>query len=73
MPVGQLSKPIEGPKGWHIIRVDERVAGGVQSFTDVQDEIRQAVRDEKLRKESQRYLQELVRKAHITTVFDRPN
>ncbi|MBI3466037.1 MAG: peptidyl-prolyl cis-trans isomerase [Planctomycetes bacterium] len=73
LPAGQLSGPLEGPKGWHIVRVEERVAAGVQSFTDVQEDIRQAIREQKVQKESQRYLQELVGKAHITTIFDQPN
>jgi len=73
LPAGNLSQPIEGPNGWHIVRVDEKQDGGETGFVDAQDEIRRAIREQKITKESQRYVQDLARKAHITTVFDKPN
>ncbi len=71
LPVGQISNPIEGPKGWHIVRVDERQGGGNVSFVDSQDEIRSKLREQKAAKESQNYVQDLARKATITTIFDK--
>jgi peptidyl-prolyl cis-trans isomerase SurA len=72
LPPGKNSDPIEGPKGWHIVRVEDRKAGGEIKFVDAQDKIRAAIREQKIAKESQRYVQQLLGKAHITTVFDRP-
>src|SRR5206468_4856896 len=73
LPVGTISQLIEGPEGWHLVRVDEKIAAGEVSFVDAQEDIRKAIREDKLRKESQRYVQELARKAHITPIFDRPS
>ena len=73
MPERKISDPIEGPKGWHIVRVDEKRGGGEVGFVDAQEDIRKAIKEQKIAHESQRYVQELVGKAHITTVFDRPN
>jgi parvulin-like peptidyl-prolyl isomerase len=73
LPVGEVSDPIEGAKGWHIVRVQEKQEGGETSFVDAQDKIRNAIREQKINKESQRFVQELVRKADVTTIFDRPN
>jgi peptidyl-prolyl cis-trans isomerase SurA len=73
LPVGKIREPIEGAKGWHIVRVDEEQEGGKTSFVDAQDKIRNAIREQKINKESQRFVQELVRKADVTTIFDRPN
>lgn len=73
LPVGQVSDPIEGAKGWHIVRVDEKRDGGEVGFVDAQEDIRKAIREQKINKESQRFVQELARKADISTIFDRPN
>ena len=71
MPIGQISGAIEGPKGWHIVRVDEKQKGGEVSFVEAQEEIRKILREQKVAKESQRYVQELASKAQITTIFDK--
>jgi parvulin-like peptidyl-prolyl isomerase len=70
LPIGQVSDPIEGPSGWHMVLVDERVDSGQISFADAQNDIRRALRDEKVKKESEAYMKELYRAAHITTIFD---
>jgi parvulin-like peptidyl-prolyl isomerase len=70
---GKVSDPIEGQKGWHIVRVEEKKEGGETGFVDAQDEIRRLIKEQKIAKESQQYMQQLMRKAHILTVFDRPN
>ena len=72
LPIAQVSNPIEGAKGWHIVRVDEKQDGGETSFVDAQEKIRNAIREQKINKESQRFVQEVARKADITTIFDRP-
>jgi peptidyl-prolyl cis-trans isomerase SurA len=71
LPARKVSDPLEGPKGWHIVRVEEKRNGGETSFVDAQEEIRKKIREQKITKESQRYVQELVAKAHITTIFDK--
>lgn len=72
LPVGKVSDPIEGPKGWHIVRVEDAQRDNATSFVDAHEEIRKTIREQKIAKESQHYVQDLARKAHITTIFDRP-
>ena len=72
LPVGQLSEPIQGPKGWHIVRVDERIEQGTASFVEKQQEILARLREQQFREESKNYMQQLIQKAHITTIFDQP-
>jgi parvulin-like peptidyl-prolyl isomerase len=72
LPIGQIGDPIEGPRGWHIVRVNDRITDGVKSFVDAQEEIRGVIRNEKVKHETQAYVSELTSKAHITTVFDKP-
>lgn len=70
LPEGKFSDLIEGPRGWHIVRVDQKDMGGIISFVDAQDEIRKLVREEKFRKETAAYVEQLRKKAHIVTIFD---
>lgn len=72
LPADGMHDPIEGPEGWHIVRVDERVPDRTSSFVEVQDQIRAAIREEKIKQESQRFVQDLARRAHVTTIFDQP-
>jgi parvulin-like peptidyl-prolyl isomerase len=73
LPRGNISDPIEGPKGWHIVRVEQRREGVETGFVDAQDKIRNLIKEQKINKESQRYVQELTVKAHISTIFDQPS
>jgi parvulin-like peptidyl-prolyl isomerase len=72
LPPGKLSEPIRAARGWYLVRVDERVEGGVRSFEEVQTEVQKAVREERFRYESDRFMKQLVGKARVTTVFDPP-
>lgn len=69
-PIGEISQAIEGPAGWHIVLVDERVDAGSIGFEEAQADIRKTLREEKVRAESENYMKELYAKAFITTIFD---
>ena len=40
LPIGKISDVIEGPDGFHIVRVESRRPAGPASFEEVQDQIR---------------------------------
>jgi peptidyl-prolyl cis-trans isomerase SurA len=63
---------IEGPTSFHVVRVEGRRAAGPATFAEVQDKVRQEIRQEKIRRESNAYLEKLRRETVITTVFDDP-
>ena len=47
LPVGEMSPILEGPLGFHIVRVLERREAGPQPFSEVQADIRKKLRDER--------------------------
>ncbi len=46
---GEISDIVETPFGFHIIRVEDRIDGGLPSLAKVADEVRAGVREEKAR------------------------
>jgi parvulin-like peptidyl-prolyl isomerase len=70
LPVGQLSDPIEGPQGWHIILVEERRDGGVIPFEEAQEELERRLRARKTEELLNALVRRLRQEAHIVTVFD---
>ena len=47
MEPGQLSEPVQTQFGWHLILLNKKEEGGVVSFADAKDDIRQALLSEK--------------------------
>jgi parvulin-like peptidyl-prolyl isomerase len=69
LQIGQMSSIIDSGSSYHIVRVLERREAGRTPFTDVQSEIREALKDERLRAETDAYLTNLRQNARIWTAF----
>jgi parvulin-like peptidyl-prolyl isomerase len=69
LQVGQMSPIIDSGPAYHIVRVLERREAGRRPFTDVQVEIREALKEERMRAELEVYLSKLRRDARVWTVF----
>lgn len=69
LPIGELSEILEGPNGWHILRVTERQDAGRTPFADAQSEIRQHLRDEAITASIDAYLGKLRRRTRVWTIF----
>ncbi len=70
LPVGQVSDPIPGPEGYHIVLVEDRRDGGPRPFEEVQDEIRERIRQKKIEQAVSQLIERLKQEAYIVTVFD---
>ncbi len=71
LPVGQLSSIIEGPTGFHIVRVTDRTDVKVEPFLDAQVDIREKIIKERSEKQLREYLAKLEAKTPVSTIFDR--
>jgi hypothetical protein len=69
LQVGQMSAIIDSGPAFHIVRVLERHEAGRKPFTDVQIEIRDSLREERLRAGMEEYLTKLRQDARIWTAF----
>ena len=67
---GQISAPIEGPKGIHIVRVESRRNEGIAPFVEVQREVAEAIFQQSYSDAIEAYLGRLKAK---TTIFLPPN
>jgi len=65
---GETSEPLKTPKGWHIIRVDQRAEPGRQSFANVQQDIRGRLEGERS-EHFQETLLDSLKKAYGMVVF----
>ena len=72
LEVGRLSPILESETGFHIVRVLEHKAAGRKPFTEVQNDIRDKLKDERFRVAVEKYLDELRRDARIWTVYTGP-
>jgi peptidyl-prolyl cis-trans isomerase SurA len=59
LPIGQVSKVIEGPDSFHIIKVENRRAAGPASFEEVQDQIGPILLKERFRQETTAFIAKL--------------
>jgi parvulin-like peptidyl-prolyl isomerase len=69
LQVGQMSPILDSGSSFHIVRVLERREAGRKPFTDVQAEIREALKEERVRAEMEKYLAKLRKDARIWTAF----
>ncbi|MBN1854928.1 MAG: peptidyl-prolyl cis-trans isomerase [Pirellulales bacterium] len=69
LPIGTMSEILEGPDGWHIVRVLDRKEAGRTSFADAQMEIRKKLREEIVSRNIEEYLGKLRRQTKVWTIF----
>jgi parvulin-like peptidyl-prolyl isomerase len=70
LPLNQISPILEGPAGFHIVRVEARREAGTARFDEVQDEIKQALAEEKFQRETRTYIAKLRSGSLIRTMFE---
>lgn len=66
---GEMSPILEGPMGFHVVRVMERRDAGPTSFREVQADIRKSLQDERFTAGINGKLTELKKSARLWTVF----
>jgi parvulin-like peptidyl-prolyl isomerase len=69
LPIGQLSGVIEGPDGFHIVKVEKRRPAGPLSFEEVQNQIKPILENAKFVTERNAFLAKL-RKNTVITRYD---
>ena len=67
---GELSKIIQSKTGYHIVRVIERQPARRIPFLEAQKEIREKIRQERLREQYREYLKKIEKQFPIWTIFD---
>lgn len=70
LPEGRLSKIVEDSDGYHIVRVIERSPAGRRSFEEVQKEIAEVIKRERIQKQVTDYLEKLRRETRVWTIYD---
>ncbi|HOI55319.1 MAG TPA: peptidylprolyl isomerase [Phycisphaerae bacterium] len=64
-PVGSVCGPIVGPRDIYVLKIVERTEARVIPFTEVQDEVDRAVRDEKFARMVEEYIRGLYEKSYV--------
>jgi peptidyl-prolyl cis-trans isomerase SurA len=67
---GQVSGVVETAAGFHILRVDERIAAGHRPLDEVKDEIRETLYNQALEERFQNWLSRDLRERHHVEVVD---
>ena len=65
LPIGQVSGIITTPAGFHLIQVEERVAGEVLPFDQVKEEVRNILFSQKAEARFKEWIQILKGKASV--------
>jgi parvulin-like peptidyl-prolyl isomerase len=69
LPLGVMSEVIEDDDGMHIVRVLERKAAGVKPISEVQDEIREKLKEQKVEAAIKKATAEMARRVPVWTIF----
>jgi len=69
LPVGQMSPIIQGPDGYHIIRVTVREDEAVRPFLEAQVDIRQKIIEQRSQKQFREYMAKLERRTPVWTIY----
>jgi hypothetical protein len=67
-----MSQILEGDRGFHIVRVVERVDAGTTSFREAQVGIRKKLREEHLQRQKDEFLTKIKQRTPVWTIFDSP-
>jgi hypothetical protein len=69
LPPGQMSPILDSGTAFHIVRVLERKEGGCRPFSEVQNDIREKLKDERMGIAQRKYLDDLRKDAKVWTVY----
>jgi hypothetical protein len=69
LPVGQMSPILDSGPAFHIVRVLERKEAGCRPFSEVQNDIRDKLKDERMADAQRKYITKLRKDAKIWTVY----
>lgn len=72
LPVGGMSQILEDDKGFHIVRVVERVDAGCKPFLEAQVEIRDKLREEQNKRDKDEFLAKIRQRTPVWSIFDSP-
>jgi hypothetical protein len=69
LPLGVMSEVIEDEVGLHIVRVLERKPAGVKPISEMQDEIREKLKEQKIEAAIKKVTEEMTRRVPVWTIF----
>jgi peptidyl-prolyl cis-trans isomerase SurA len=67
---GQVSTPVQTAAGFHVLRVDEKIASGHRPLEEVKDDIRETLYNQALEERFQNWLSRELRERHHVEVLD---
>lgn len=62
---GEVVGPVRTPFGWHLILVEERVAGPARPLEEVEDQVRDQLYEAEVERAFRSYIEDLKKQAHI--------
>jgi hypothetical protein len=69
LPPGQMSPILDSGTSFHIVRVLERKEAGCRPFSEVQNDIREKLKDQRMEEAQKKYIAELRKNAKIWTLY----